>query len=160
MNDPDHFVPAWTYNPEDGRGRKGPVSREQAMAELAEVVASIKPDKFEPKVVRQTADYLYAEFQSPTFGFIDDVEVRGGGCRTAARAMQQQCQARIKVTQQAAAVIPAQASSASPEPAAGQIASAHIMLALEAALVRWPTCCLLACTGAAAAASAVLLPSW
>lgn len=74
MNDPDHFVPAWTYNPEDGRGRKGPISREQAMAELAEVVGSIKPDKFEPKIVKQTGDYLYAEFQSPTFGFIDDVE--------------------------------------------------------------------------------------
>jgi uncharacterized protein (DUF1499 family) len=79
MNDPDHFVPAWTYNPEDGRGRKGPISREQAMAELAEVVGSIKPDKFEPKIVKQTGDYLYAEFQSPTFGFIDDVEVRGRG---------------------------------------------------------------------------------
>jgi hypothetical protein len=90
MNDPDHFVPAWTYNPEDGRGRKGPISREQAMAELAEVVGSIKPDKFEPKIVKQTADYLYAEFQSPTFGFIDDVEVRGG--QAVASLMQQRLQ--------------------------------------------------------------------
>lgn len=38
------------------------------MQELAEVVSSIKPDKFEPKIVKQTDDYLYAEFQSPTFG--------------------------------------------------------------------------------------------
>jgi len=36
-------------------------------------VASIKPDNFEPKIISQTDDYLYAEFQSPTFGFIDDV---------------------------------------------------------------------------------------
>ncbi|KAF8063649.1 IPK2 [Scenedesmus sp. PABB004] len=74
LNDPEHYVPAWTYNPEDGRGRKGPITQEQAMDELAEVVASIKPDKFEPKVVSRSKDYLYAEFQSPTFGFIDDVE--------------------------------------------------------------------------------------
>jgi hypothetical protein len=40
----------------------------QAMKELADVVGSIKPDKFDSKVVRQTDDYLYAEFQSPTFG--------------------------------------------------------------------------------------------
>ena len=38
------------------------------MKELAEVVGSIRPDKFEPKIVAQTGDYLYAEFQSPTFG--------------------------------------------------------------------------------------------
>lgn len=37
-------------------------------------VSAIKPDNFTPTVVQQTADYLYAEFQSPTFGFIDDVE--------------------------------------------------------------------------------------
>jgi hypothetical protein len=76
INDPDHYVPAWTYNPEDGRGRKAPISKEQAMAELAEVVGSIRPDNFDPRIVKQTSDYLYAEFQSPTFGFIDDVEVR------------------------------------------------------------------------------------
>jgi len=28
-NDPDHYVPAWSYNPEDGRGRKNPASKEQ-----------------------------------------------------------------------------------------------------------------------------------
>ena len=36
-------------------------------------VSTIKPDNFEPKIISQTDDYLYAEFQSPTFGFIDDV---------------------------------------------------------------------------------------
>ena len=37
-------------------------------------VSTIKPDNFTPTVITQTGDYLYAEFQSPTFGFIDDVE--------------------------------------------------------------------------------------
>jgi uncharacterized protein (DUF1499 family) len=38
------------------------------MKELVEVVSSIKPDNFTPTIVKQTDDYLYAEFQSPTFG--------------------------------------------------------------------------------------------
>lgn len=37
-------------------------------------VQSSRPDNFEPKIVRQTEDYLYAEYASPTFGFTDDVE--------------------------------------------------------------------------------------
>ena len=37
-------------------------------------VAVIKPDNFTSTVIQQTDDYLYAEFQSPTFGFVDDVE--------------------------------------------------------------------------------------
>ena len=37
-------------------------------------VSSIKPDNFTPTIITQNDDYLYAEFQSPTFGFIDDVE--------------------------------------------------------------------------------------
>ena len=35
-----HFVPPWTYNPEEGRGRKKPATKEQAMAELKEVVSA------------------------------------------------------------------------------------------------------------------------
>eukprot|EP00898_Chlorokybus_atmophyticus_P008358 jgi/Chlat1/8523/Chrsp80S07900 len=52
-NDPGHYVPPWTYNPEDGRGT---------------------PDNFTPKIIKQTDDYLYAEFESNLFGFTDDVE--------------------------------------------------------------------------------------
>ena len=37
-------------------------------------VANIKPDNFTPRIVEQTDSYLYAEFESPVFGFIDDVE--------------------------------------------------------------------------------------
>ena len=37
-NDPGHYVPPWTYNPADGRGKKAPVTQEQAMQELVEVV--------------------------------------------------------------------------------------------------------------------------
>lgn len=44
------------------------------MAELEEAVSSLSPDGFTPKVVSKTGDYLYAEYESPTFGFIDDVE--------------------------------------------------------------------------------------
>lgn len=73
-NDPGHYVPTWTYNPEDGRGGRNAASQEQAMSELVSVVKALKPDKFEPKIVKQTADFLYVEYQSPTFGFIDDVE--------------------------------------------------------------------------------------
>ncbi|PSC69227.1 50S ribosomal L11 [Micractinium conductrix] len=73
-NDPEHYVPQWTYNPEEGRGRKNPATKEQAMAELVEVVTNSKPDSFTPTIITQTADYLYVEYESPTFGFIDDVE--------------------------------------------------------------------------------------
>ena len=31
-------------------------------------VAASKPDNFEPKVISRTDDYIYAEYQSPTFG--------------------------------------------------------------------------------------------
>jgi Protein of unknown function (DUF1499) len=34
----------------------------------------LKPDKFTPKLVTKTDDYVYVEYESPTFGFIDDVE--------------------------------------------------------------------------------------
>ncbi|GMH33071.1 hypothetical protein BSKO_00905 [Bryopsis sp. KO-2023] len=74
-NDPYHYAPPLVYNPEDGRGRKNPVTQEQAMEELVSVVKSLKPDKFEPKIIKQEKDYLYVEYESPTFGFIDDVEL-------------------------------------------------------------------------------------
>lgn len=74
LNDPTHYVPPWTYNPEEGRGRKGPVSQAQAMEELVSVVSELQPDNFTPTIITKNADYLYVEYQSPTFGFIDDVE--------------------------------------------------------------------------------------
>lgn len=39
-----------------------------------EVVSSTTPDGFTPKIIKQTDDYLYVEYESPTFGFIDDCE--------------------------------------------------------------------------------------
>ncbi|GBG00135.1 hypothetical protein Rsub_12746 [Raphidocelis subcapitata] len=74
LNDIGHYAPPLTYNPQDGRGSKGPATQAQAMDELAEAVANLKPDKFTPTIVKRTEDYLYAEYESPTFGFIDDVE--------------------------------------------------------------------------------------
>ena len=79
------FLDVYAFRDQDPerRGRKKPVDKAQAMQELRVVnllravclqVSTLKPNKFEPTIVRQTDDYLYAEFQSPTFGFIDDVE--------------------------------------------------------------------------------------
>ncbi|KAH7292944.1 hypothetical protein KP509_28G004600 [Ceratopteris richardii] len=68
------FVVDRTYNPENGRGRKNPVSREQAMKELLDVINSTRPDNFNPRIVEQRDDYIYVEYESPIFGFVDDVE--------------------------------------------------------------------------------------
>ncbi|GAX72951.1 hypothetical protein CEUSTIGMA_g406.t1 [Chlamydomonas eustigma] len=73
-NDRNHYVPAWSYNPEDGRALKNPATQEQAMKELVEVVNSLKPDGFTSEIIKQTSDYLYLEYTSPLLGFIDDVE--------------------------------------------------------------------------------------
>ena len=37
-------------------------------------VSTLKPNNFEPHIIKQEADYLYVEYQSPTFGFTDDTE--------------------------------------------------------------------------------------
>jgi uncharacterized protein (DUF1499 family) len=73
-NDMTHYVPQWTYNPEEGRGTKNPATPEQAMQELVDVVEGTSPDGFTPKIVKRTGDYLHVEYESPTFGFIDDFE--------------------------------------------------------------------------------------
>ena len=64
-NDMGHYVPQWST------GKK---STADAMADLVEAVTTLTPDGFTPKIITQTSDYLYAEYESPTFGFIDDVE--------------------------------------------------------------------------------------
>ena len=69
-NDLKHYVPQWTFNP-PGKAKR---SVAEAMAQLADVVAKETPDGFTPQIITQTDDYLYAEYTSPTFGFIDDVE--------------------------------------------------------------------------------------
>ncbi|GJP33548.1 hypothetical protein CLOM_g18076 [Closterium sp. NIES-68] len=74
INDPGHYVPPWTYNPEEGRGRKSPASKEQAMEELVAVVTSTKPDGFTPTIITRKPDYLYVEYESPLMGYVDDVE--------------------------------------------------------------------------------------
>ena len=64
--DTEHFLPAW---------RHGAASREEAVAQLVEAVEASAPDGFAPTVLRVEADsYVYAEYESPTFGFVDDVE--------------------------------------------------------------------------------------
>lgn len=73
-NDRTHYAPPLTYNPQDGRGMKKPATQEQAMEELVAAVKKLKPDNFTPKIIKQTSDYLYVEYESPLLGFIDDVE--------------------------------------------------------------------------------------
>ncbi|XP_026380358.1 uncharacterized protein LOC113275129 isoform X4 [Papaver somniferum] len=63
-----------SYNPENGRGRKKPVSREEAMNELILVIKSKKPDNFTPRIVEKKDDYIRVEYESPIMGFVDDVE--------------------------------------------------------------------------------------
>ncbi|KAJ8632253.1 hypothetical protein MRB53_025589 [Persea americana] len=58
----------------NGRGRKKPVSKEEAMAELLEVIKSTKPDKFTPRIIEKKDDYIRVEYESPIMGFVDDVE--------------------------------------------------------------------------------------
>lgn len=72
-SDYNHYAPPWDYNPEDGK-RKKPISREEAMAELLQVIASTKPDKFTPRIVERKEDYVLVEYESPILGFVDDVE--------------------------------------------------------------------------------------
>ncbi|KAL9142083.1 hypothetical protein ABFS82_14G145500 [Erythranthe guttata] len=62
------------YNPPEGRGSKKPVSKEQAMEELLQVIKSTKPDKFTPKITEKRDDYVRVEYESPILGFVDDVE--------------------------------------------------------------------------------------
>jgi len=69
----NHYAPPWNYNPKDGQRGK-PITKEEAMKELIEVVAKTKPDSFTPRIVDKTDDYIRVEYESPIFGFVDDVE--------------------------------------------------------------------------------------
>ena len=77
LNDDSHFIPPWTYNPQEGKGDRGiknPVSQKQAMEELVDVVTNTDCEGFEVNIVTRLDDYLYAEYKDPKLGFIDDVE--------------------------------------------------------------------------------------
>ncbi|KAL5728029.1 hypothetical protein ACHQM5_001157 [Ranunculus cassubicifolius] len=58
-------APPWSYNPEEGRGKKKPVSREEAMDELLQAT---------PRIIEKRDDYIRVEYESPIMGFVDDVE--------------------------------------------------------------------------------------
>jgi len=68
-NDVSHYVPQWDYNA--GKTKK---TQAEAMAELRAAVESCTEGKFTPTIIKQTDNYLNAEFQSAIFGFVDDVE--------------------------------------------------------------------------------------
>mmetsp|Transcript_78650 Transcript_78650/g.222469 ORF Transcript_78650/g.222469 Transcript_78650/m.222469 type:complete len:259 (-) Transcript_78650:66-842(-) len=68
--DPKHFYPPFEY---EG------VSKEQAMADIMEVINGYKPgqgdiDQGGFKVVTARPDYVYVQYESGKFGFIDDFE--------------------------------------------------------------------------------------
>ncbi|CAN6291006.1 unnamed protein product, partial [Urochloa humidicola] len=73
ISDSNHYAPPWNYNPKDSRRGK-PISKEEAMKELIEVVTKTKPDNFTPRIMEKTDDYIRVEYESPIFGFVDDVE--------------------------------------------------------------------------------------
>ncbi|WVZ61361.1 hypothetical protein U9M48_011256 [Paspalum notatum var. saurae] len=73
ISDSNHYAPPWNYNPKDGR-REKPISKDEAMKELIEVVTKTKPDNFTPRIVEKTDDYIRVEYESPIFGFVDDME--------------------------------------------------------------------------------------
>lgn len=73
MNDLNHFAPPWNYNPEDGQ-RKKPISQQEAIAELIQVINTTKPDNYTPRVAERKEDYIRVEYESPIMGFVDDVE--------------------------------------------------------------------------------------
>jgi uncharacterized protein (DUF1499 family) len=74
LNDDSHYIPPWTYNPDEGRGARSPVTQAQAMDELVDVVTNTDCDGFETTIVTRLDDYLYVEYKDPKFGFVDDVE--------------------------------------------------------------------------------------
>ncbi|XP_028789163.1 uncharacterized protein LOC114745173 [Neltuma alba] len=71
VSDLAHYAPPWNYN---GEGRKKPVSREEAMEELIDVIETTQPDRFTPRIAERREDYIRVEYQCPIFGFVDDVE--------------------------------------------------------------------------------------
>ncbi|CAL4928511.1 unnamed protein product [Urochloa decumbens] len=73
ISDSNHYAPPWNYNPKDGRRGK-PIGKEEAMEELTEVITKTKPDNFTPRIVEKTDNYVRVEYESPIFGFVDDVE--------------------------------------------------------------------------------------
>lgn len=74
LNDDSHYIPPWTYNPDEGRGIRNPATQAEAMAELVDVVTNTDIDGFETTIVNKLDDYLYVEYKDPKFGFVDDVE--------------------------------------------------------------------------------------
>ena len=73
LNDDGHYIPPWTYNPQEGRATRG-ATQAQAMEELVDAVNTTDCDGYEVTIVSQLADYLYVEYKNPRFGGVDDVE--------------------------------------------------------------------------------------
>ncbi len=65
-NDPKHYIPQWSY------GKK---TKAEAMADLVDALSQDKVEGFTVSIIDKQPDYIYAEFESGLFGFVDDFEV-------------------------------------------------------------------------------------
>ena len=69
-NDPKHYIPQWSYTAASKTKTKA-----EAMADLVAALSQDKVEGFTPTIItREGDDYIYAEFESGLFGFIDDAE--------------------------------------------------------------------------------------
>jgi uncharacterized protein (DUF1499 family) len=66
-NDIKHYIPQWSY------GKK---TRQEAMDDLVAACSQPKVEGFSPNIITRDdeAGYLYVEFTSSLFGFVDDFE--------------------------------------------------------------------------------------
>ncbi|MED6145217.1 hypothetical protein PIB30_023167 [Stylosanthes scabra] len=69
ISDIVHYAPPWNYNPES---RTNPISKEEAIEELIDVIESTPADRFTPRIVERKEDYIRVEYS--ILGFVDDVE--------------------------------------------------------------------------------------
>ena len=74
-SDAQMYIPPWTYNPPNAKSAK---DMETAVKELTEVVQDMKGAKLiESRPLESKLGkgyYIYAEYESDLFGFVDDVE--------------------------------------------------------------------------------------
>ena len=62
----------WAMAQSGDRRRKSEEKIEAIVFLITQVVSSLQPDGYKPEIIRETSDYLYVEYKSPTLGFIDD----------------------------------------------------------------------------------------
>ncbi|MED6145218.1 hypothetical protein PIB30_023167 [Stylosanthes scabra] len=69
ISDIVHYAPPWNYNPES---RTNPISKEEAIEELIDVIESTPADRFTPRIVERKEDYIRVEYSILGVGVILD----------------------------------------------------------------------------------------